>query len=676
MALWIAALLAYANSFSAPLIYDNDPLILGDTRVQAVTSQNVRLILNQHYWFRNGESDLYRPLTTLSFLFNYAILGNGSQPAGYHWVNLALHAVNIALVYLLALWILQEISAAWLMAAVWAVHPILTESVTNVVGRADLLAGFAVLAGLACHVRASTASGRRKAMWLAGLAAVVAVGMFSKESAIVVLGAMALYDLAFGSPAAWRSRIPSYAAAAVPCLVYLYVRGLVVAKSLYFFVPFTDNPLAGTDFWTARLTAVKVIGKYLALLVWPAALSCDYSYNQIPLFQWSLGSAEPWKLLATLLVLTALAVAAVRSFRGGRRIFFFVLLFFVTLAPTSNIFLIIGTIMAERFLYLPSIAFAGCLVIAVRALCRRLPADWPGKRFAATAILAAICVALVFRTSVRNSDWASEGLLMTSVEEAAPDSYKSHMLLSLILEDRPRAIAEAGRTLAILDGLPDEKNLPKAYMNVGICYREQGEWVAAQEARRPSLAPSQAEQWYRKSLAALLRARRIERTLDRICRRESLRRGKGEHDFGWFPVYLELGRTYQRLRMPREALEALQYGQLLDFRSPVFVEMSSAYESLGDPRQAAIALMEGLSIDLTQTQLASQLVDLYQRTQPDSCALHYVGGSRTINMDCPLVKENLCAAMGNVARLYAAVGRRQEARTAGIARTVMGCPAE
>ena len=51
---------------------------------------------------------LYRPLSTFSYLLNYAIFGNGPLPAGYHWVNFALHAVNIALVYLLGLLLFQE----------------------------------------------------------------------------------------------------------------------------------------------------------------------------------------------------------------------------------------------------------------------------------------------------------------------------------------------------------------------------------------------------------------------------------------------------------------------------------------------------------------------------------------------------------------------------------------
>ena len=45
----------------------------------------------------------HRPLTTLSYLFNYAVLGQQEQPAGYHSINFILHAVNVLLVYVLAL---------------------------------------------------------------------------------------------------------------------------------------------------------------------------------------------------------------------------------------------------------------------------------------------------------------------------------------------------------------------------------------------------------------------------------------------------------------------------------------------------------------------------------------------------------------------------------------------
>jgi len=138
---------AYSNSFHALFLFDNDQVILRDTRVQAVTSDNIRRILTHSYWEANP-TGLYRPFTTLSYLFNFAVLGNGPNPPGYHWFNFILHGVNIGLVYALGLAIFEQTPAALLMAAIWGLHPVQTESVTNIVGRADMLAAFGVLAAL------------------------------------------------------------------------------------------------------------------------------------------------------------------------------------------------------------------------------------------------------------------------------------------------------------------------------------------------------------------------------------------------------------------------------------------------------------------------------------------------------------------------------------------------
>src|SRR5581483_6526074 len=104
------------------------------------------------------------------------------------------------------------------LAALWGCHPLLTEDVTNIVGRSDMLAGFAVLAALLCHRQALRSAGIRKAAWVAALGASVAIGVFSKENAVVVLAALALYDLSFDREFPVRARIASYAAALVPCI--------------------------------------------------------------------------------------------------------------------------------------------------------------------------------------------------------------------------------------------------------------------------------------------------------------------------------------------------------------------------------------------------------------------------------------------------------------------------
>ena len=101
-ALCAIALLAYADSFGAGFAHDSTELVLKDPRIRAATSENLDLILHNDYWFLNYSSGLYRPVTTASFLLNYAILGDGESAAGYHWVNFLLHLGNVWLVFALA----------------------------------------------------------------------------------------------------------------------------------------------------------------------------------------------------------------------------------------------------------------------------------------------------------------------------------------------------------------------------------------------------------------------------------------------------------------------------------------------------------------------------------------------------------------------------------------------
>lgn len=672
LVLWAAALLAYANSFRGGLVFDNNFVITQDTRIRQATAENIHLILTRDYWFR-APTGLYRPLTTLSYLFNYAILGNGTRVAGYHWINFALHAINIALVYLLGLLLLKKIWPAFAMAALWAVHPVLTESVTNIVGRADLLAAFGVLGGLLCYARSVLAPRRRALWWRLALLGAVAVGSFSKESGAVVIAAIFLYDLAFCRDLAWRVRVPGYLAAALPVAVYLMVRGQVLGALPVSAVPFTDNPLVGADFWTARLTAVKVLGKYLWLLIWPARLSCDYSYNQIPLFSASLKSWEDWQALLALLVYAGAAVLAVLSYRRAKPLFFFIGFFFAAVAPTANLLVLIGTIMAERTLYLPSVAIAGCLAWAGWNVWLRIHVQRPFASAAAIALLAAICVALGARTLVRNADWFDERSLWESAVATAPASYKTHMHLATLLAVPPAnafddASREADRSIAILNPLPDDKKIAAAYATAGLCYRAEGD----------SLGPNGGPVWYQKAIDVLLAGRRADQAWDAEMTRRNRLEGKVVATTGWSSLYLELGRSYQRIGKYQDALEALKYGRRIDPQVDFFEEMSKAYQGMGDGPQAAVTLLEAITLGSSeQVRLAAEVVDVYKRTASQSCALAGSGSAAALNFDCPLVRSQFCAASRNVAVLYREMHRDHDAAaTVAGAISGLGCPAE
>ena len=193
----VICVVAFWNSFQAGLLLDNQTILLRDPRLRAVDWEGVRAVFAHQYWWPTAESQLYRPLTTLSYWFNYSVLGGAEQATGYHAVNLLLHWVAAALAFALVRAVSGRGWLALAAAAVFAVHPLTVESVTNVVGRADILAALSVMGGLLLYRRFRGSSGRRAAAALGGLGAVYLAGVFCKESAVVLPAALLLHDIAF-----------------------------------------------------------------------------------------------------------------------------------------------------------------------------------------------------------------------------------------------------------------------------------------------------------------------------------------------------------------------------------------------------------------------------------------------------------------------------------------------
>ncbi len=650
--LCVLALLAWSNSFGGGFVFDSRFVILQDPRVHQATGENLGLILNHSYWWPTYESGLYRPITTLSYLFNYAILGNGDHPGGYHWINIFLHILNVLLVYALAFRLLRKLWPAIFVAAVWAVHPVLTESVTNIIGRADLLAGLALLSGLLMYLKSTESAGWHRMPWLAGLMAVTTIGVFSKESAVAILGVILLYELTW-----WKERkqlrglLFGCAALAPPLLFMWYQRSVVMVTSTPPVLHFVDNPLVGASFIRGRLTAIVVMAKYLWLLVWPLRLSSDYSYNQIPI-----ASGAPHDWIAWIAVL-AVIIAAASMYKRSPAAFFFAGFAFVCFIPVSNLLFLLGTIMAERFLYLPAIGFAGCLVMVTYWIGRRI--RW--RPFAPIALCLIITI-FAIRTWERNFDWRDNVTFWTAAVRTAPNSFKVYDDLAIVLNDSDpthlninQIIEEVEKSLAILDPLPDSQNTEFAYSNAGQYYATKGDLLQHQEANGQMTVTPGSLRAYQRSLEILLRGVAIDKALSESQRKEKLGSGKSESEIvpiGLPLLYESLAMTYFRLGDNQEAYDAAAFARLL---SPQYV---NAYAVMGEAlfaenrkEDAAISLIEG-SLATGDPNLLRLLQNAYNSgIDPKGCSFMQTGNGPLLNNSCEVVHKDICKASSELIRV-------------------------
>jgi hypothetical protein len=653
-ALCVVTLVAYSNSFHGGFVLDSRSVILLDTRIREATADNLGLIFQRTYWWPTAEVGLYRPATTLTYLFNYAVMGEADAPAGYHWINFLLHSLNVLLAYALALRLLRKFWVAFFIAALWAVHPVLTESVTNIIGRSDLLAAASVLGGLLLYLKSADSTGLRRYVWLAGLMAVTTVGVFSKESAVAVLGMIALYEITF-----WKGRerlrglALGSAAIAIPLVAMLIQRARVLAASAPAQFSFVDNPMQGASFLKARLTALAVGGKYLWLLIWPAKLSADYSYSQIPIASGTLHDWIAWLAVAAVIVVVAM------QFRANRLYFFFGAFALLTFVPVANILFQTGTIMAERFLYLPSIGFAACVVMALYAV-----SEQSRFRLLAPVALSLIVVVLGIRTWERNIDWKDDATLSKASVRTSPNSFKSHFALAIALNDADpthanisEVIGQADRSLAILDSLPDSRNVSSVYAVAGADYRIKGDGLLQRSADGRAAATAESTQAYQKSLQILTRAATIDRTDDEIYRQRKRARGTPADQItpsGIPLVYINLATTELRLGNYEKAYDAAAYVRTLDPDNvDAYALMAQALAPQNRKKEAALALVEGILVSGSQNLMAPLAVLYKYGVDPEGCAIKQSAGGALLNNQCGAVHKEVCAASADLIARYA-----------------------
>ncbi len=466
----LLAVLPYLNSFPNAFVFDDKIAIVENPMIRSL--RNVPTLLVTGYWAqsRSGRSNLYRPLATISYALNYAV--GGLHPFGYHLVNVVTHLGVSLLLYRLALRLFHSPEGALLAAAIFAVHPLHTEAVTGIVGRAEVLAaGFFLLAWW-WYMDAV----ERPRYTLLSLGALV-LALLSKENALTLPGVLILYEIYAGkgrdtdgmAVRTGRTWIPGFAwrfAGYVGVVIgYFWVR-IAVFGGMGLPRPVTlDNPLAHVGPIPQMLTALEVAGRYLWLMLWPVRLSPDYSYNQIPVVY------SPWSPGVVLAGLAwgGLIGLACWSYRGTRRAFLCVGFTLVTFSTTSNILAPIGTIMGERLFYLPS---AGLCLLAGVAWQRLL--EWRrgiqrfnGVHRVGLILLALIVTLLAARTVFRNRDWRDHATLFERAVEVAPNSAKVRFNLGGVYLEKERyddAMRELQASLAIYPSAFPHRNLGTLYL--------------------------------------------------------------------------------------------------------------------------------------------------------------------------------------------------------------------
>jgi tetratricopeptide (TPR) repeat protein len=423
-------------------------------------------------WGGDLSGGRWRPLSQMTFAIEKSLFD--LQLPISHLINVLLYAAVVALLFLL----LQERlfpntpAVALVASLIFAVHPVHTEVVANLKGRDEILALLFLIISLRSGFRYW---GQSAISSLALSLTAFFLALLSKESAITFLAVIGLTSYVF-TQADWftsaRRTLPYVAVT----IAYFAVRSQIVGSATApASTELMNNPFLLATPVEAFCTKVVILGKYLALLVFPRSLSYDYSFNQIPY-------ADPfdWRFLIALMVNAALALFAILHI-GKRQVYAFgILVYFSSISIVSNFVFGIGATMGERFLFQPSLGFA----VVVGFLAYR------GMRYrkTLTALLAATVVAAGWKTIARNEDWEDNFTLFSRDVGTVPNSAKANGNLAIAYnikaqgtkDDRAKewyeqSIVYATRATAIYPTYVD------AHLTMGTAYMGLGDLASAGE---------------------------------------------------------------------------------------------------------------------------------------------------------------------------------------------------
>ncbi|XP_076361298.1 protein O-mannosyl-transferase TMTC2-like isoform X1 [Tachypleus tridentatus] len=296
------AWLLHWNTLAADFAYDDSRAI--KTNQDLLPSTPLSSLFRDDFWgtplTHSGSHKSYRPLCVLSFRMNYWL--GGLDPWGYHVVNVLLHVLVTGLFTHFAAGIfMHHVLPTMVAGLLFAVHPIHTEAVSGLVGRADVGACLFFLLALQAYIqyckwrdKEPEYCGRR---WITLYGALVfaTAAMLTKEHGITVLGVCALYDMMIQHrltpkdiPAlltekryqGLREGLLHLMGAAI---VLVGFRVHLMGRKPPDFAP-ADNPAADSDsFVTRMLTFLYLPAFNFWLLLCPMWLSFDWSMEAVPL---------------------------------------------------------------------------------------------------------------------------------------------------------------------------------------------------------------------------------------------------------------------------------------------------------------------------------------------------------------------------------------------------------
>ena len=436
--------------------WDDNHYILENADVQGFGWDRVQAVFTKYYVGN------YAPVQMLSYMLDYWLWG--FHASGYHFVNLAIHAVNGLLVYRLFAVLTNDRLAAFCGAAIFLLHPVQVETVAWISQRKNLLALFFFLLAWDCY-RSYCAEKKNaaQAYYVASLLFLM-LALLSKSVAVIFPVAILLFDLCYGRDGGnagkrqFLDKIPFLVVAVIAAALAVHsqapdnVDGSGGGRTGYH---------GGSPFATL-LTMLPVLCSYFRLILLPTNLSALYD----PVIRQTPDIA----VIAAMLFLAVTAYLIFRLYQYKKSMAFWPAFFFLALLPVLQIVPLV-TLINDRYLYFPIIGIAGLAACAMSLTSAR--------RLMAGCFILLLLPAMSFLTVKRLHFWRNGVALWSDTVQKSPKVALAWEALgeALHYNQRPDRMAAEKAYLRVLALNPD---IEISRYNLALLYLDMNELPKAE----------------------------------------------------------------------------------------------------------------------------------------------------------------------------------------------------
>jgi tetratricopeptide (TPR) repeat protein len=437
--------------------------------------------------FTEQTSGAWYPATTISHMISWEVFGD--HPTGHHLVNLALHAANAVLLYVLFCRLTGAIWLAAIIATLFAIHPLHVESVAWVTERKDVLSGFFGLLALLAYVRYAN---RPSFSRYASVLVLFSLALLAKSMLVTLPCLFLLLDYwPLGRARPMRgSRGSAESPGSAPArsvrqlllekvpLLALSLLFCIVTFRVQLHSPTAANPTAIPLLWRLLHAPISYL-TYLGQGIWPSGLACFYPHP-------ALVGPESLNEYALQAAVACAVLAAVTWFAAAKRndrpwLLVGWLWYLGMLVPVLGIVQVGFAARADRFVYLPFIGIYLLIAASGLELARRLPTLRRPLVVAALGIAAVLAGVSWRQVEVWND---SETLFRHALAVTERNAVAHSNLGVLLFEkgDTAGAVRELGAAIAI------DESIPQYHHNLGFALQTRGDLEQAVAAYQRALA--------------------------------------------------------------------------------------------------------------------------------------------------------------------------------------------